>query len=276
MRRDFGVAVGAVGSLLAVGVAGTVSSSVVTGFALARLGVGWLLAGSTALAASRCPDTRLAPRPARSWSCCAAARPGLGSDRRGTQRVRRRPLRRPAHELAARQLRVRGDDRAAGDDRGARRRPRVAVGVRARRGGAGGAGDRVRGRRHGAWAATRPVATGRRPRPCRGRGAKRDTLRRCRRCGSARSRSRRLRAIEVAAGLWAYTLLTEGRGSPPAWPARACRRTGAACSSGGCCTASSPTGCRSGAALVACIGGMGAGAVLVAVPGPGAGWPWSA
>jgi fucose permease len=51
MRSAFGVPIGAVGVLLAVGVTGYLSSSVLTGFALSRLGVGWLLTGSTALVA---------------------------------------------------------------------------------------------------------------------------------------------------------------------------------------------------------------------------------
>jgi fucose permease len=61
MWRDFGVDVGAVGLLLTVGVVGYLSSSVVTGFALARVGVGWLLAGSTALAALALYGYSIAP-----------------------------------------------------------------------------------------------------------------------------------------------------------------------------------------------------------------------
>lgn len=51
MRETFGVSIEAVGLILTVGVAGYLLSSVSTGFALAKLGVGRLLAGSTALVA---------------------------------------------------------------------------------------------------------------------------------------------------------------------------------------------------------------------------------
>lgn len=49
-RLDFDAPTEAVGLLLVVGTAGYLTSSVAAGFTLARLGVGWLLAGSTALA----------------------------------------------------------------------------------------------------------------------------------------------------------------------------------------------------------------------------------
>lgn len=51
MRETFGVSIEAVGLILTVGVTGYLVSSVSTGFALASLGVGRLLAGSTALVA---------------------------------------------------------------------------------------------------------------------------------------------------------------------------------------------------------------------------------
>lgn len=51
MRSDFGVSIEAVGLILTVGVTGYLASSVSTGFALAHLGVGRLLAASTALVA---------------------------------------------------------------------------------------------------------------------------------------------------------------------------------------------------------------------------------
>jgi fucose permease len=49
MSGDFGVPLSAVGFVITVGTAGYVASSVAAGFTIARLGVGWLLAGSTAL-----------------------------------------------------------------------------------------------------------------------------------------------------------------------------------------------------------------------------------
>lgn len=51
MRATFGVSIEAVGLILTVGVTGYLMSSVSTGFALAKLGVGRLLAGSTGLVA---------------------------------------------------------------------------------------------------------------------------------------------------------------------------------------------------------------------------------
>ncbi|MBQ1073803.1 MFS transporter [Micromonospora sp. C31] len=50
IRADFGVPTEAVGLVLTAGTAGYLTSSVLAGFTLARLGVGWLLAGSTLLA----------------------------------------------------------------------------------------------------------------------------------------------------------------------------------------------------------------------------------
>lgn len=61
MRAEFGVPVGAVGFLLAVGTAGYLLSSVGAGFTLDRLGVGWLLAISTILTASALAGYGLAP-----------------------------------------------------------------------------------------------------------------------------------------------------------------------------------------------------------------------
>ncbi len=52
MRQEFGVPTGAVGLMLTAGTAGYLASSVAGGFALARVGVGVLLAGSTGLAAA--------------------------------------------------------------------------------------------------------------------------------------------------------------------------------------------------------------------------------
>lgn len=51
IRTEFGVPTAAVGVVLAVGTVGYLAASVVAGFTISRLGVGWLLAGSTALAA---------------------------------------------------------------------------------------------------------------------------------------------------------------------------------------------------------------------------------
>ncbi|MFI6761965.1 MFS transporter [Micromonospora sp. NPDC050417] len=50
IRAEFGVPTESVGLLLTAGTVGYLTSSVAAGFTLARVGVGWLLAGSTALA----------------------------------------------------------------------------------------------------------------------------------------------------------------------------------------------------------------------------------
>ena len=50
MSEDFGVPLSAVGFLITAGTIGYLCSSVAAGFTIARIGVGWLLAGSTGLA----------------------------------------------------------------------------------------------------------------------------------------------------------------------------------------------------------------------------------
>jgi fucose permease len=67
MRTEFGVSIEAVGLILTVGVTGYLLSSVSTGFALARLGVGRLLAASTALVALGLAVTP--PRRCSPWRC---------------------------------------------------------------------------------------------------------------------------------------------------------------------------------------------------------------
>jgi MFS family permease len=61
IRSEFDVATEAVGVLLFAGTAGYLTSSVVAGFSVARLGVGWLLAGSTALASLALVGYALSP-----------------------------------------------------------------------------------------------------------------------------------------------------------------------------------------------------------------------
>ena len=61
ISADFGVATDAVGLLLFVGMAGYLTSSVVAGFTIARVGVGPLLAGSTALASISLAGYALSP-----------------------------------------------------------------------------------------------------------------------------------------------------------------------------------------------------------------------
>ncbi len=77
MRSEFGVSIEAVGLILTVGVTGYLLSSVSTGFALARLGVGWLLAGSTWLVAlGLCA---YAAAPLFPLALCGSMLVGLGS-----------------------------------------------------------------------------------------------------------------------------------------------------------------------------------------------------
>jgi fucose permease len=61
MRSEFAAPTEAVGFLLAAGTAGYLTSSVVAGFTIARLGIGWLLAGSTALASLALTGYALSP-----------------------------------------------------------------------------------------------------------------------------------------------------------------------------------------------------------------------
>jgi fucose permease len=77
MRSEFGVSIEAVGLILTVGVTGYLLSSVSTGFALARLGVGRLLAASTALVALGLGCYAAAPLFA--VALCGSLLVGLGS-----------------------------------------------------------------------------------------------------------------------------------------------------------------------------------------------------
>jgi fucose permease len=77
MRATFGVSIEAVGLILTVGVTGYLMSSVSTGFALAKLGVGRLLAGSTGLVALGL--TAYAAAPVFALALVGAVLVGLGS-----------------------------------------------------------------------------------------------------------------------------------------------------------------------------------------------------
>jgi fucose permease len=61
IRDEFGVPTAAVGFLLTVGTAGYLTSSVVGGFTIARLGVGWLLTVSTVTASAALTGYALSP-----------------------------------------------------------------------------------------------------------------------------------------------------------------------------------------------------------------------
>jgi fucose permease len=61
MRGEFGEPVGAVGFVLFVGTTGYLLSSVAAGFSIARLGVGWLLAASTAVVAAALTGYAVSP-----------------------------------------------------------------------------------------------------------------------------------------------------------------------------------------------------------------------
>ncbi|MEH0973255.1 MFS transporter [Micromonospora sp. CPCC 205546] len=77
IRADFGVPTEAVGLVLTAGTAGYLTSSVLAGFTLARLGVGWLLAGSTLLASLALTGYASAPGLALMVGCALVL--GLGS-----------------------------------------------------------------------------------------------------------------------------------------------------------------------------------------------------
>ncbi|RLK22378.1 fucose permease [Micromonospora sp. M71_S20] len=77
IRADFGVPTEAVGLVLTAGTAGYLTSSVLAGFTLARLGVGWLLAGSTLLASLALTGYALTPGLALMVGCALVL--GLGS-----------------------------------------------------------------------------------------------------------------------------------------------------------------------------------------------------
>lgn len=77
ISAEFGVPTGAVGLVLTAGTIGYLTSSVLAGFTLARLGVGRLLAGSTLLASLAL--TGYATAPALTVLICCALVLGLGS-----------------------------------------------------------------------------------------------------------------------------------------------------------------------------------------------------
>lgn len=77
ISAEFGVPTGAVGLVLTAGTVGYLTSSVLAGFTLARLGVGRLLAGSTLLASLAL--TGYATAPALTVLICCALVLGLGS-----------------------------------------------------------------------------------------------------------------------------------------------------------------------------------------------------
>ncbi|MEV1328761.1 MFS transporter [Micromonospora costi] len=77
IRADFGVPTEAVGLVLTAGTAGYLTSSVLAGFTLARLGVGVLLAGSTLLAALALTGYAVSPGLAVVTGCALVL--GLGS-----------------------------------------------------------------------------------------------------------------------------------------------------------------------------------------------------
>jgi len=76
ISAEFGVPTEAVGLLLFAGTAGYLTSSVAAGFTIARLGVGWLLAGSTALASLALAGYAISPGLGLMVPCALLA--GLG------------------------------------------------------------------------------------------------------------------------------------------------------------------------------------------------------
>ena len=108
MSDDFAVPRESIGLLLIAGTAGYLTSSVAAGFTMSRLGVGWLLAGSTALASTGAvPSTRRRRCSRWPWSprCCAGF--GGGAIDSGLNAYAASAFGAAAHELAARVLRPR-------------------------------------------------------------------------------------------------------------------------------------------------------------------------
>jgi fucose permease len=79
IRTDFDVPTEAVGLLLFAGTAGYLTSSVAAGFTIARLGVGWLLAGSTAMASLALAGYAVSPGLAFMVACALLAGFGGGA-----------------------------------------------------------------------------------------------------------------------------------------------------------------------------------------------------
>lgn len=77
IRSDFRVPTEAVGLVLTAGTTGYLTSSVTAGFTIARFGVGWLLAGSTGLAALALTGYAVSPGLALMTGCALVL--GLGS-----------------------------------------------------------------------------------------------------------------------------------------------------------------------------------------------------
>jgi fucose permease len=280
MRAEFGVPVGAVGLLLAVAVTGYLLSSVATGFALAHLGVGWLLAASTGLVAGGLTGYALAPVYAVVVACALLLGLGSGAIDAGLNVY-------AAENFGARHMNWLHASFGFGAALGplvmtsvlaaglawrwgygitalAQAILAIAFAVTARKwaGAAlqGGAGAAVQG---DAGAAV----------PDRG--------------GAAAGRSGRAAltvpavwfgavtfaaytAIEISAGLWAFTLLTEGRGLSPGVAGTCVSVYWGSLFAGRLLYGVVAERLRPGTVLLWCMAGMATGAVVIAIPA--AGW----
>ena len=276
--RDFGVPTEAVGLVLTAGTAGYLTSSVLAGFTLARLGVGWLLAGSTLLASLALTGYGAEPRPGRCWSaarCCsgwAPARSTPGSTRTPPAAFGPRHMN-WMHAFFGLGVAIGPLIMTGALSAGLAWR----LGVRHRRRRPARPGRRVRAHRAGlAGPAPRrarpPDARPARPRPGRARRA------------AWPGPGRRCALPAVWLGALAFARLRGHRGGRRALgvPAAdrgagagrrggrraASRRTGAASSWGGWCRGWSPSGWAAARVLRGSLLGMAAGAALIAVPGP--------
>jgi fucose permease len=264
MRVDFGVAVGAVGIILAVGVTGYLLSSVATGFALARLGVGWLLAASTGLVAVGLTGYALAPVYAVVVACAMLIGLGSGAIDAGLNVY-------AAEHFGARHMNWLHASFGLGATIGPLVMTAVLAAGLAWRWGYGitaalqallATAFAVTA---GAWTdnATPPAQEGH---EVPGKGARRALKVPAVWLGALTFAV--YTGIEIAAGLWAYTLLTEGRGLSAGVAGTCVSAYWGSLFVGRLLYGVVADRLRSGAVLLWCMAGMAAGAVVIALPGP--------
>ncbi|GAB3958180.1 hypothetical protein GCM10027614_75200 [Micromonospora vulcania] len=239
IRSDFGVPTEAVGLLLTAGTVGYLTSSVVAGFTLARIGVGALLAGSTLLASLALTGFALSPGLALIVCCTLVVGLGSGAIDSGLNAY-------AAGAFGPRHMNWLHAFFGLGVAIG----PLIMTGVLS----AGlswrwGYGIVAAAQLALATAFALTVRAWRQGVPTPAETTAEPALRvpvsetlRLPAVWSGALSFALYVAIEVAAGLFAFLLLTEGRGLGPRWRAGASPPTGAASSSAGWCRAWWPSG----------------------------------